>query len=968
MSVVPDFASLPEPLRQPTRQAWESYLDNAGTEGSAVPTDAALLAELPRVWACSGFVARSLVRYPGLLADLAAGDLHRSLAADELVATVTERLADAGDEADLGRRLRQLRRREMVRIAWRDIAGHAPLEETLRDLSELAVACIDGALERLYPWLCAARGTPCNSDGEPQRLVVLGMGKLGGGELNFSSDIDLIFSYAEDGETVGGRRPIENARFFQLLGQQLIKALDEATADGFVYRVDMRLRPNGSVGPLALSFDAMEAYYQRHGRTWERYAMVKARVVGGDRERGAELLDLLTPFVYRRYLDFSAIEALRELKQTIAAEVRRKGMEDNIKLGSGGIREVEFVVQAHQIIRGGRHPELRERNLLGVLRRLAASGFMPEHVVTQLDGAYRFLRTLENRIQQVDDRQLQSLPGDELDQARLALGMGCVDWSELMTALAGPRQAVAESFEQMFAAPQRDSVADDGGADSIAGGLQALWRDPAGQAEQGGETLRRAGFEDIDAALKRLTDLHQHRNLKAMSSAGRERLDRLIPLAIGAAAGGDAPDATLERLLRIIVAIGRRSAYLALLVENPLALAQLVRLCAASPWIADQVTRFPLLLDELIDPRTLFAPPRLAGLRQELDAMLATIDPLDQEAQMDTLRRFQHTNQLRVAAADVVGTLPLMVVSDHLTELAQVTLQGVLDGAWAQLTQRHGRPACELPDRDCDTGFAIIAYGKMGGIELGYGSDLDIIFVHAGTAGRTTDGDKPIDVSLFFARLAQRIVHITSTPTAAGRLYETDLRLRPSGNSGLLVTGLAALATYQREQAWTWEHQALVRARAVAGDVAVGAAFEAIRREILIREREPLQLAIEVREMREKMREHLGSKESGRFHLKQDRGGIADIEFLVQYGVLRWAHEHPALLQWTDNIRLLEALSTAGLLDKARAEDLAEAYRVFRAEVHRLTLAGRPTVVEDDAFHELRRVVTGQWQEWLGAE
>jgi glutamate-ammonia-ligase adenylyltransferase len=957
----PDFSLLPDILQEPARTAWQAYTEKAETSDIPILADPVLLVDVPRVWACSQFVAQGLSRHPAVLVDLVQGDLQQAYRGGEINSRVHAALKDASDEADLGKRLRRLRLREMVRITWRDIAGRADLDETLRDLSALAEATIDQALARLYDWQCASAGTPCNNAGVPQRLVVLGMGKLGGSELNFSSDIDLIFAYPEDGETRGGRRAMANSQFFVRLGQQLVKALDTNTADGFVYRVDMRLRPNGSVGPLAISFDAMEVYYQSQGRPWERYAMVKARVVGGDREQGEILLATLRPFVYRRYLDYSAIESLRELKETMRAEVRRKGMENNIKLGSGGIREVEFVVQAQQIIRGGRDAELQTRRLLTVLGKIGDKGLLPAHTVTQLDQAYRFLRILENRIQQIDDRQTQALPDSDLDQSRLVAGMEAEDWEVLMTALGRYRQWVTEAFEQVFAAPQRDDATED-----TAGELALVWNAMDDQAaETAEEILTRAGFEDAGVSRERIQALHQHRNLRAMSHVARERLDRLMPLAIGAAAGSNSPDATLDRLIQIIEHIGRRSAYLALLVENPMALGQLVRLCSASAWIANQVAKYPLLLDELIDPRILFAPPRRGGLQAELDRLSADLDPLDLEAQMEMLRRFQASNQLRVAAADIVGALPLMTVSDHLTELAEVTLGGVLRAAWAQLTAKHGRPRCRIDTDDCETGFGIIAYGKLGGIELGYGSDLDIVFVHAGEPGSQTDGDKPLDVNVFFGRLAQRIIHIISTPTAAGFLYETDLRLRPSGASGLLVTSLDALAAYQRDQAWTWEHQALVRARPVAGDTEVGEAFETIRGEVLSRPRDTNKLRGDVRDMREKMREHLGSHQPGSFHIKQDHGGIADIEFLVQYGVLRWSGEYPELRRWTDNIRLLDSFVTTGLMDAERAEQLADAYRTFRSEIHRLPLEDQPPLVPDDTMQELREVVRQQWLEWL---
>jgi glutamate-ammonia-ligase adenylyltransferase len=953
----PDVSALPEVLAEPVARAWERYAEQAG---EAVVADPRVLGELPRVLACSEWVAQSCVARPTLLADLAhGGDLFRDYGPEEYRERVAEALAEVADEEALMRALRRLRRREMVRIAWRDIAGRADLRATVADLSRLAEACIDGALTSLHRWQCEQLGTPVTAEGEPQGLVVIAMGKLGGGELNFSSDVDLMFAFPEEGETRGGRRVLANSQFFLRLGQRLINALDQVTADGFVFRVDMRLRPYGQSGPLAMSFDAMENYYQSQGREWERYAMVKARVVAGDRGRGAELMAALRPFVYRRYLDFGAFESLREMKAMIRQEVRRKGLEDNIKLGAGGIREVEFIAQAFQIIRGGNDPELTRHGLLEVLPVLAGRGLIPEFAAGELLEAYVFLRNTEHRLQEHEDRQTQVLPADPTARARLAYAMDLPDWEALAELLGHHRQRVADVFEQVFAAPQTDAHGDAGHSE-----LAALWE---GLMEDGPAhaLLERIGFDDHDAAMRLLHRLREAHAVRAMSSSGRTRLDRLMPLLIGAAAASERPAVTLGRLVDLVEAIGRRTAYLALLVENPMALSQLVRLCAASPWIAAQLARHPLLLDELIDPRTLYAPPHKEGLARALAEALARVPEEDLEAQMEALRHFQQANQLRVAAADVVGALPLMVVSDHLTDLAEVCLEATLEVSFSYLGARHGEPRCRIGEAACGRGFAVIGYGKLGGFELGYGSDLDIVFLHAGRDGEATDGDRPVDVNVFFARLAQRIIHILTAHTPAGRLYEADLRLRPSGASGLPAVGLAAFEAYQEAKAWTWEHQALVRARFVAGDPAVGEAFAAIRRRILARPRDPVRLRGQVREMREKMRAQLGSGGAGVFDLKQDPGGIADIEFIVQYGVLRHAAEHPALLRWTDNIRLLQTFVDEGLMDADDGAHLAEAYRVLRAEGHRLTLEGGSTRVEGDAFGRLREGVLKAWRAWL---
>jgi [glutamine synthetase] adenylyltransferase / [glutamine synthetase]-adenylyl-L-tyrosine phosphorylase len=952
---------LPAPLRGPLERHWRAYAGAAADRALALPTEPGLLESVCRVWPASEFASRACTRDPALLAELvASGDLRRAYRPGELAARVEAALGPAGDHQALGVALRALRLREMVRIAWRDLAGWADLAETLGELSDLADACLDGALCRLHGWQVERHGTPRDPAGAPLGLVVLGMGKLGARELNFSSDIDLIFAYASEGET-DGARALSNAEFFTRLGQALIAALDAPSADGRVFRVDMRLRPYGESGPLAMSFDAMEDYYQVHGREWERYAMIKARVAAGDRAAGERLLEQLRPFVYRRYLDFGAFESLREMKERIAREVRRKGLQRNIKLGPGGIREVEFIAQAFQLIRGGREPELRERGLLRVLDSLAERGHLPDYVTRGLAEAYVFLRRVENRLQAYADRQTHVLPAAESERLALAWSMGCEEWSSFERELEKRRRLVQSHFQQVFAAPQADD-------DAARAELVALWRGTLAEAPAR-EVLVKAGYDDPAEAARLLGQLRDGHANRALAPLGRERMDRLMPLLIGAAGSADRPTSCLLRLIGVIEAIAGRSAYLALLVENPMGLSQLVKLCAASPWIAALLARHPLLLDELLDPRTLYAPLDRAGLERELRGALAEVAPDDLEQQMEVLRHFRQANTLRVAAADVAEVMPLMVVSDHLTEIAEVVLGEVLALAWHHLTHRHGRPRCRLDGEPREPAFAVIAYGKLGGIELGYGSDLDLVFLHDSEGEeQQTEGPKPIDNAVFFARLGQRIIHILSVHTPAGVLYEVDARLRPSGASGLLVSSLAAFGDYQRTQAWTWEHQALVRARVVAGDAGIAGAFSALRREVLCRPRDAAALRAEVREMRERMRVERGPRRSGWFDLKHDRGGIADVEFMVQYGVLAWAHRHPELVRYTDNIRQLDGLAEAALMPPADARSLAAAYRVFRARLHRLTLQNEPARVEEGELRKEREAVIRIWREWMEKE
>lgn len=946
---------VPEVLQASLAEHWQAFRAHAASIVAAAGSDV-WLESLPRVWACSEFVARACLQYPQMLEELVTGgELLRAREEGEVGRQVGEALAGVGDEAELKKRLRGLRRRELVRIAWRDLAGWADLEEVITELSWFAEACIDTALAQLHAWQQVQVGTPRNAAGEPQSLVVLGMGKLGARELNFSSDVDLIFAYPQEGET-DGERALSNHEYFIRLGRRLIAALNDTTEDGFVFRVDMRLRPNGDSGPLALSFGAMEHYYQVHGREWERYAMVKARVVGGDRAAGADLLAALRPFVYRRYLDYGAFESLREMKQMVALEVRRKGMERNIKLGAGGIREIEFIGQAFQLIRGGREPALQERRILPVLEHLGRGDHLPGYAVAELSQAYIFLRRVEHRLQEFADKQTHDLPGDDVGRARLAFAMGFDGRQAFSAALAEHRARVDDRFEQVFAAPQAQHAASD------ALNLAGVWAGGLDEAAAP-HALQAAGFEDAGEALRRLRALREGRNYQALSAQGRARMDRLMPLLIGAAGQAAAPGKTLERLLGLVERIAQRTAYLALLVENPMALSQLVKLCAASPWIANYLGQHPLLLDGLLDPRSLYVAQTREALGAELRARLESVPGEDLEQVMDALRHFKQAAVLRVAAADVSGAMRLMVVSDHLTWIAEAVLEEALESAWRYLVARHGRPLCTSEGEVCDKGFAVVAYGKLGGIELGYGSDLDLVFLH-GAERETleTTGERPVPVPVFFARLGQRLIHILTTRTPAGVLYEVDTRLRPNGASGMMVSNLQAFEEYQQRSAWTWEHQALVRTRVVAGDPLVARRFEAIRREVLGRRREPAALRKEVREMRERMREALSKGKPGHFDIKQDPGGIADIEFMVQYGVLAWARDHPGLLTYPDNIRLLAGFAENSLLPQEDVDLLSETYRLFRARVHGLALQEQFAVVPGEEFAAQREGVLRIWQ------
>ncbi|NDL71104.1 bifunctional [glutamate--ammonia ligase]-adenylyl-L-tyrosine phosphorylase/[glutamate--ammonia-ligase] adenylyltransferase [Vreelandella alkaliphila] len=985
---------LPAALKSTAQHAWQrlsealSQADNiASMTKQPLPSSSwealsgARREALASVVTISSFALDTLAHFPHWLIDLdVAGELDATPSKEKQASWLDDALENADDEAAMHRAIRRFRRARMLGIVWRDLNrpdGYT-MWDTAQAVSWLAEICTEAALSWLECFYAPRWGLPApRADGSDQRLVVLGMGKLGAGELNLSSDIDLIFAFPEKGETEGGRKPLEHQEYFTKLGQKLIAALDAMTADGFVFRVDMRLRPLGDGGPLVGNFSMLSSYYQDQGREWERYAMLKARPVAGDLEAGQELLASLRPFVYRRYLDFGAIESLRELKAMINREVKRKGMQSNIKLGPGGIREVEFVVQAFQLIRGGRDTELQVTSLKTALNRLPELGLLPQAVVDELLPDYAFLRDVEHAIQALEDRQTQTLPVDDEDRERVAYAMGHEDWPGLMAQLDEVRERVRQHFDAVIADPEDDTDAESRDDNLGVSQWRLLWRGELEQ-EEAVALLADAGFLEPEKVLKRLHGLYHSRQVQSMQRIGFERLDALMPLLLNAIAESELPDTALSRVQPLIESVLRRTAYLALLRENPQALEHLMRLCSESPWIAEQLARYPILLDELLTPDTLYTPADKSRLADELRQTLNRLPEDDDEAQLEALRVFKHAQMLHVAASDIAGTRHLMKVSDYLTYIAEVILDAVLVMAWKHITRKHGVPE-GLNARE--PAFLIVGYGKLGGIELGYGSDLDLVFLHDSDGKGTTDGARPIDTPVFFTRLGQRIIHLLTAITPAGSLYEVDMRLRPSGNAGLLVTSLDAFAEYQRQNAWTWEHQALVRARVVAGHSSLAEKFDVIRGDVLQCKRDLKALQDDVVSMRHKMRDHLGSKSQGSkgqgskgqpgnaegevFSLKHDAGGMVDIEFLCQYAVLAFAHQTPALITYSDNIRILETLAASGHVTQEEADQLRDAYLAYRSRSHRAALTGENTTVDAQAFNSHREVVIALWQHLL---
>ncbi|MDW2744805.1 bifunctional [glutamate--ammonia ligase]-adenylyl-L-tyrosine phosphorylase/[glutamate--ammonia-ligase] adenylyltransferase [Atlantibacter subterraneus] len=942
------------PLSPLLQQHAENVLANLPEPLSGLALDKDAQAML----AFSDFVRDGLAAHPEWLDELRG----RPPEADEerhYALWLQEALQEVSDEAQLMRTLRQFRRRIMVRIAWAQTLNLVATQGTLAQLSVLAETLIVAARDWLWASCCREWGTPCNAQGEPQPLMILGMGKLGGGELNFSSDIDLIFAWPENGVTQGGRRELDNAQFFTRMGQRLIKVLDQPTQDGFVYRVDMRLRPFGDSGPLVLSFAALEDYYQEQGRDWERYAMVKARIMGDNDDRWSqELRAMLRPFVFRRYIDFSVIQSLRNMKGMIAREVRRRGLTDNIKLGAGGIRETEFIVQVFQLIRGGREPSLQSRSLLPTLEAIAALHLLPAGDAQRLRGAYLFLRRLENLLQSINDEQTQTLPGDELNRARLAWAMGEPDWAALQATLASHMTAVRHIFNELIGDDEPDA-----GEDKLAEGWRELWQD-AHDADVTSPVLSHLDSDSQRQVIALAADFRKEVDKRTIGPRGRHVLDLLMPRLLSEVCAMPMPAVPLGRITPLLLGIVTRTTYLELLTEFPGALKHLIRLCADSPMIAGQLARYPLLLDELLDPNTLYQPTATNAYRDELRQYLLRVPEDDEEQQLEAMRQFKQAQLLRVAAADIAGTLPVMKVSDHLTWLAEAMIDAVVQQAWTLMVARYGTPT-HLQGRE-GRGFAVVGYGKLGGWELGYSSDLDLVFLHDCPADVMTDGEREIDGRQFYLRLAQRIMHLFSTRTSSGILYEVDARLRPSGAAGMLVTTVESFADYQQNEAWTWEHQALVRARVVYGDPQLCQDFDAIRRQILCKPRDGDALQTEVREMREKMRAHLGNKHKDRFDIKADEGGITDIEFITQYLVLRYSHDAPKLTRWSDNVRILELLAQNDIMPEQEARALTHAYVTLRDELHHLALQELPGHVEPGAFQAERQQVIQSWAAWLG--
>ena len=940
--ISPVFPALPQSLYQTLQRRIQDCFSAGDIQDiSQLPVNAL---DFTRVMLFSPFTAEHITANPLILDRFGeSGDLDTSYAPGDIKKKLGNFIGENQGSAEFRARFLEFKVYEIIRIAWRDLTGAAPLSETMADLSDLACACISFGFEQLYPVLTQKWGTPRDSNGNAQNIVVLGMGKLGAGELNFSSDIDLIFVYPDSGQT-DGDRSISNDEFFTKLCREFIKLFSMGNGTHF-YRVDARLRPFGESGPLVMDAEAFEHYYQSQGREWERYAMIKASPVAGDIAAGNTIIQALKPFIFRRYLDYGSFDSFRDMKQRITLQVKNARLKHNIKIGAGGIREIEFFGQLFQLIRGGVEPALQARPILLVLDTLVEKKLIDENVCDELKEAYHFLRLVENRLQAYQDRQTHDIPEDSVQRQILALSMGYDDEDAFYAELSRIQGVVHKHFSRLLV------QADDEDKDSSSEELKQIW-DSITDPQFQGEDLSISGYRDTGSVVRLLQALAAHPHTRQLSQTGRNKLSQLLPHLIKKVGEHPDSDEVMAKLIDLVATIERRTCYLSLLIENKGALDNLIVLARKSPWIISFLSRHPVLLDELMDPVTLYSPPKRDMLEREMERSMARVQEGDLELLLEELNIFRQINTLRVAAADVSGNFPLMKVSDHLTWIAETILNQVVASSWQIVTEKYGYPEGMEGKGIEGCGFIVIAYGKVGGLEMGYKSDLDLVFIYDAESGYTSGTERSIDIGRFYSNLGQRIIHALTMHTPAGTLYGADMRLRPGGDSGTIITHIQAYEDYLKNQAWTFEHQALIRARPVAGDPALFKRFDTIRKKILARERDDSILKNEVGQMREKMRLQRLKYEPGLFNLKQGRGGIVDIEFLVQYLVLRHACEHPDVLEWTDNIRLLQALSVDALISGEESGILQNAYVAMRKTIHRLTLQERSADVDEDLFSE----------------
>lgn len=908
--------------------------------------------QLTNVIEWSLYLQREFNRRDDIFAD---ENIFKAYEKNQLITQIFKDLINAKNLVALNKTIRLIRNKEMVRIALRDLTQSAELVEVIRDLSDLAQGLIAGTLEWHYKQACEKFGTPIgDTTKEPQKLLVIGMGKLGGKELNFSSDIDLIFAYPEKGYATNlAGKQTANSQFFIRLGQALNRSLSECTEDGFAYRVDMRLRPFGDTGPLAVSFKELESYYENHGRAWERYALVKARVLAGDIKKGQQLFNILKPFVYRKYIDFSNLDSLRELKHMIHVQVIKKEMFNNIKLGRGGIREIEFIIQSFQLVNGGKDTRLQTRSLLKGLQLCVDKNFLSKKQGQELKSAYLFLRKAENRLQQWNDQQVHSIPTDIKQQQILAQTMSFVDYAQFIEVLDYHRAIVQQQFDLTFETSNQNNT-----------------NDLSKTTDISIEWLKKSGFVEQDFIIEKIASFKELPVYKRAGSESIARFEQVLPIVLLQIASVNNKQETLHRIFSLFESILQRSVYLVLLIENKPAIENLVLLFSESIWLANTLIKTPVLLDQLLDSKILFKPLKAGNLYQ--DAMqIALHFQGDDEQFMNKIREWKNSQIFKVAASDITNHLPVMKVSDYLTWIAEAVLAAVAEYAWQFMLSRNGMPTGLQSEQ---RPLLILGYGKLGGIEFGYVSDIDIVFLYQGvnSLDKTTgvNGKKQLDNSLFFTRMTQKIISLISLVMPAGKLYEVDTRLRANGASGLIIGELRSFISYQENKAWTWEHQALVRARAIVGDKVGKASFNDFKQSFMQQPRNLMDLQQKVLEMRLKMRKSLDKSDSETFDLKQGEGGIVDIEFMVQYLVLGYANKYPELAKYSDNINSLAIIAKLNFLQDQQIKPkqitkLADIYCKYRSISHRLALQNVNSKVCYEEISTEREVVVDAWHKLM---
>lgn len=916
-------------------------------------------AALDRALCSSEFISMVFQKNPHWAQDIFFHpNFSKMLKVNEYRQDLSERLSSCETQAQLMKHLRQFRNYHMARIAWKNILSKSTLLEELAQLSALAEVCIQQTVLKLYQWLIPRMGAPLDAQQNPQQLIVVAMGKLGGKELNFSSDVDLIFAFEHSGVT---EKKIHNAQFFSQLGQQLIHVLSLPNEDGFVFRVDMRLRPYGQSGPLAFSFAALETYYQVHGRDWERYAMVKARAITGSPSAQKQLMTLLRPFVYRRYLDYGAFQALREMKDWVKADIKRRGLENDLKLGPGGIRQIEFITQAFQLLRGGRHPQYQQVNLLKALSQLTQDKLIAPQAAEQLTQAYCFLRKAEHALQILKDEQTHVLPIQSQAQHQVSYILGCAHWAEVMETLSSHRQRVLAHFKRISAAPPLPQGVRDHPSSKR---LSLIWHNLENK-EVTTWDLKKVGFSSPEVIWEHLSRFKQNPTIRSLKSIARQRLDRVLPAFLGLLLHEEKANEVLSRMLRLFLAICRRSVYLVHLIEHPNALQRLITLCALSHWMADKLSAFPVLFDEILNPKLSLQLPSETQLRQELHERMRWISGDDLEQKMEHLRQFKWANVVKVAMIELLGHQENMQLNQCLSYIAQVILEKVYSMALAYMNDRFG-PLVDSEQRPQMPQFIVVAYGNLGALELNYGSDLDLVFLYQ-QGDFSTNGENALSASEYYLRLAQRMIHILSTQTLLGHLYDIDVRLRPDGASGLLVSPFLAYQKYMELKAWTWEHQALVRARVVCGAHPLRDAFNQLKSAIFTLPRSWAALNTQVLEMRQKCCAKVKASLDVSQSLKWGPGGLQDIEFMMQYCVLRWAGTYDALRGQTSSLTLLDTCITHHILSLYQGNALKDAYFFIHDALRKHSLQKTLSLTQHDQLAVHMQQVRKIWDHWFEA-